>query len=219
MAIVSREDGWRRPVMTDLERLFRQLVNQLRATDPARLRRPLPLAEIRDVILPYRANRRALELETSEDYEIALMRLCAGEGGLARIEPDEAQSEFASELESSNPDLSLLQRQEKALLYLDPDAVARAADANPELRYAPRPVSFEPPVRRATNTPPPEAAAGAPGECPRCDSPLPVGRVVNFCPQCGEDLRRRYCPQCNTELEPDWKHCVSCGHSLKRRKK
>ena len=68
--------------MTDLERLFRQLVLNLRATDPARLRRPLELADIRDGILPYRANRRALQLETSEDYEVALMRnnMIAGNG-------------------------------------------------------------------------------------------------------------------------------------------
>ena len=119
--------------MTDLERLFRQLVANLRATDPARLRRPMVLADIRDVILPYRANRRALQIETSEDYEVALMRLCAGERGFARLDPYEAQTEFASELEGSNPDLGLLQRQEKAMVYLDSEAVARVTASNPDL--------------------------------------------------------------------------------------
>jgi hypothetical protein len=41
--------------------------------------------------------------------------------------------------------------------------------------------------------------------------------VVNFCPQCGQNLTRRQCPHCNTELEPGWKHCVSCGVDLGRR--
>jgi predicted RNA-binding Zn-ribbon protein involved in translation (DUF1610 family) len=205
--------------LSDLERLFRQLVANLRATDPARLRRPLALAEIRDAILPYRANRRALQLETNEDYAIALMRLCAGEGGFARTDPPEAQVEFASELEGSNPDLSLIERQEKASLLLDPDAVARTAEhSNPDLAYAPRKPVFEPPAPRAASRPAP-VPTQEPAACNRCRTALPTGRVVNFCPQCGEDLRRRYCPQCNTQLEPDWKHCVSCGHSLKRQKK
>lgn len=204
--------------MTDLERLFRQLVLNLRATDPARLRRPLELADIRDGILPYRANRRALQLETSEDYEVALMRLCAGEAGLARTDPYEVQLEFASELEGSNPDLGLIQRQHKAVLYLDQDAVARVSDSNPDLAFAPRdPVAER--ERSSKKTPPPqEKVETAAARCSRCDRALPAGRVVNFCPQCGHDLRRRRCPQCNTELDPDWKHCVSCGHSLKKRK-
>ena len=67
--------------MTDLERLVRQLVDNLSAIDPARLQQPVTLADIRDTIVPYRATRRALQLESSEDYELALMRLCAGEGG------------------------------------------------------------------------------------------------------------------------------------------
>jgi predicted RNA-binding Zn-ribbon protein involved in translation (DUF1610 family) len=204
--------------MTDLERLFRQLVLNLRASDPARLRRPLELADIRDGILPYRANRRALQLETSEDYEVALMRLCAGEAGLARTDPYEVQLEFASELESSNPDLGLIQRQQKAVLYLDQDAIARVSDSSPDQAFAPRdPVAER--ERRPKKTPaPPEKAGTAAASCSRCDRALPTGRVVNFCPQCGQDLRRRCCPQCNTELDPDWKHCVSCGHSLKKRK-
>ena len=89
--------------MEDLSRFFRQMVRNLAATDPARLRRPLPLGEIRRTILPYRANRRALRLETSEDYELVLIRLCAGEGGFAHTEPDDVHAEFAAEALSSNP--------------------------------------------------------------------------------------------------------------------
>ena len=203
---------------------MRQLVANLRASDPARVRRPMALADIRNLILPYRANRRALQLETSEDYEIALMRLCAGEGGFARTDPYEAQLEFATELESSNPDLTLIQRQEKILVYLDPDAVARVAESNPELAFAPPQASPErrrsnrksSPAREKVDTR--EKVDNGSSRCSRCEGELPTGRVVNFCPQCGQDLRRRYCSQCNTELEPEWKHCVSCGHSLKKRK-
>src|SRR5512133_2722292 len=105
--------------MTDLERLVRQLVDNLSTIDPARLRQPVTLADIRETIVPYRANRRALQLESSEDYELALMRLCAGEGGFARTEAEEIAKEFADELASPNPDLTLIRRREKAVLILD----------------------------------------------------------------------------------------------------
>ena len=52
--------------MTEVERLFRQIVRNLSATDPSRLRRPLTLGDIRDHIVPYRTNRRPLEFESSE---------------------------------------------------------------------------------------------------------------------------------------------------------
>ena len=64
--------------MSDLERFFRRLVTNLANSDPARLHRPLPLPEVYQTIMPYRTNRRALGLDTSEDYELVLLRLAAG---------------------------------------------------------------------------------------------------------------------------------------------
>ena len=204
--------------MTDLERIFHQIVVNLTATDPARLRHPLSLGEIRESIVAYRANRRALQIESSEDYEVALMRLCAGEGGLARTDPPEAQAEFASELASPNPDLTIIHRHEKALLSLDPGALARALDSDPHRPFAPREsvTAADPEVPRPGKASPVRAKVdGDAPHCSRCGNALPTARVVNFCPQCGHNLTRRFCPQCNTELEPGWKHCVSCGLTLK----
>ena len=82
--------------MTDLERFFRQLVANLAASDPSRLHHPLPLEEILGSIVPYRSNRRALHLESSEDYELVLLRLAAGEGGFVRTEPEEARKKLAA---------------------------------------------------------------------------------------------------------------------------
>ena len=203
----------------DLERLFRQLVHNLAATDPARLRGPIQVAELRESIVPYRANRRALQIETSEDYELAVMRLCAGETGLARTEPGNVETEFAAETATSNPDLGLLQQHGAASIHLNPDAVARVLDPKPDIRFAPRHSPITPEVktprkrsRSKPNAPPVEP--GPPASCNRCGGALPVGRIVNFCPQCGQNLMRRHCPQCNTELEASWKHCVSCGTSV-----
>ena len=115
--------------MTDLERLYRRLVRQLAATDPARLHRPLPLDEIVHSLVPYRANRRALGVDTSEEYELVLMRLCAGEGGLVRTEPEEARARFVDELGSANPDLAALHSFESVLITLRPEPLSRVLDS------------------------------------------------------------------------------------------
>jgi hypothetical protein len=122
--------------VTDVERFFRRLVSNLAATDPARLRRPVPLDEISREILPYRANRRALQLDTSEDYEWVLLRLCAGEGSLVQTEPDEARKRFAQELRSANPDLDVLHAFENVQVTLRAESLRRALEPEPEGSYA-----------------------------------------------------------------------------------
>lgn len=205
--------------MSDLERFFAQLVRNLAALNPARLRQPLTLAEIRESIIPYRANRRALQLESSEDYELVVMRLCAGEGGFAMTEPDEVHADFVKEVGSPNPDLTIVERHRKAVVGLAPQAVARALDPKPELAYAP----WEEQVSQAELARKSEAAAAERvGQvqdrvlrCTHCGAGLPTGRVVNFCPKCGQSQLR--CPKCKVELEPGWRHCVSCGSALEGR--
>jgi hypothetical protein len=56
------------------------------------------------------------------------------------------------------------------------------------------------------------AAAGE--ECPHCKGELPAGRPINFCPHCGQDLTVRHCPACGSELEHEWKFCVTCGRAV-----
>ena len=125
--------------MTELERFFRRLVANLAGSDPARLHRPIPLEDILESIVPYRSNRRALLLESSEDYELVVLRLCAGEGGLVRTEPEEVRARFAEEAASTNPDLHVLHKFEHVLVSIRSEPLARALDAEPEpaLPYAP----------------------------------------------------------------------------------
>jgi len=47
--------------------------------------------------------------------------------------------------------------------------------------------------------------------CAFCDSGLPAGRVVLFCPFCGADQSTRPCPSCAEPLESGWLFCISCG--------
>lgn len=202
----------------NLERLFRQIVLNLAARDPGGLRRPLSLAEVRDGIVPYRANRRALGIETSEDYELALLQLYAEEAGLARTDPSRARAELAGELGRAHPDLTILQRHETATIRLDPVAVAKILDPEPNLRFAPRSSPSSPelnaPRKRGRSKPEIRPADTPVSRCTRCSTPVPSGRAVNFCPQCGQNLAVRHCPECDTELEVAWKHCINCGVSV-----
>lgn len=209
--------------LTDLQRFFRQLVRNLAATDPARLHRPLPLIDIRDSIVPYRANRRALELESSEDYELVLLQLCAGQGGLARTEPEDIRALFAAELRSTNPDLGLLHLYENAVVSLEAEPLAAALDPKPDLTFAPpgepllaaEPIlsflelpSLEP---RESSLGPRQHPEGVATQCRDCGGSLPTHREVNFCPHCGGAQARTRCPACHSQVERDWRHCVVCG--------
>lgn len=213
--------------MEDLSRFFRQIVRNLAAADPARLRRPLSAGEIRQTILPYRANRRALQLETSEDYELVLIRLCAGEGGFARTEPDDVQAEFAAEALNSNPDLRIVHRHEDAVVILNQKLLARALDPAQGLAFAPSDQRFAPPAAEepvsAPDPPAPRRGSSKPRTgplppaiCRACRGKLPPERSVKFCPHCGASQALTHCPECQTELEPAWRHCVTCGAAVKR---
>jgi hypothetical protein len=214
--------------VTDLERLFRRLVRNLAGTEPARLHQPLPLADIYQFIVPYRSNRRSLQLESSEDYELVLLRLAAGEGGFAHTEPEEARTKFAAEVASTNPDLTLLRRIENVFLTLRSEPLAYALGPEPEAaappQVEPRPTPPPPPLElpefpefpepdelpELEPAPPEERAP----HCLYCGGTLPDHRTVTFCPHCGQRQGPATCPACHNEVEPGWRHCVSCGSPL-----
>ncbi len=227
--------------MTELERFFRRFVANLAGSDPARLHRPIPLEDIHESIVPYRSNRRALLLDSSEDYELILLRLCGGEGGLVRTEPEEARARFAEEAESINPDLTVLRKFEHVLISIRSEPLARALgpDPDPELPYAPpagsaltgldlpdldpindlatiepEVVEDEPEVVAEEPDPVDEPLPGDAPHCLYCGDVLPADRAVRFCPHCGQRQTPPECPHCHSDVEPGWRHCVSCGTSL-----
>lgn len=218
--------------MSDLHRLFSLIVTNIAATDASRLHAPMTIGDLMQRIAPYRSSRRHLDVVTSEEYELLVLRLAAGEEGLARLEPPETLARFRKELAGLHPDLHILMFDEAATLTLSRDAVAGVLGGRPERGYAP-------PGERAATVPPPEEPAAppaadvakppiaeveileweAPGDvhtdrCGFCGGALPVGRAVNFCPHCGQSLRALHCPQCNEEIELGWRHCVACGVAL-----
>ena len=227
--------------MTDLERLFRRLVDNLIAIDPARLHRPVEIAEITDNIVPYRTNRRALGLASNEDYDMLILRLCSGEGGFVRTEPPEAQAAFVEQVRSPNPDLKILIHMGGVGLVLQTEQLAYALGPDPEVAFAPpeeaaperAPMPTPDPTivpidsvrwTRATiepvvveeeeETEPSTPSAGKSGRCSYCGGALPAGRNLNFCPHCGESQSFTRCPECQSELELGWQFCVNCGHAV-----
>ena len=92
----------------------------------------------------------------------------------------------------------------------------------PAATQAPRAAA---PTRAAGSSAPRTAsAAGAAGaasatngngeSCRYCAGTLPEGRSAKFCPHCGQNLTIQRCPACGTELEIDWKFCITCGRGV-----
>src|SRR5437764_787314 len=79
------------PMADDLDRLFERLVTVLADDAPGRLAVPFAAAEVYERLVPYRSNRSILKVATHQDYEMAVLRLLAGERGYASLEPAEAR--------------------------------------------------------------------------------------------------------------------------------
>jgi Double zinc ribbon len=194
--------------MTDLERFFRRLVSNAAAAGPHLLRAPLPLADIPVTIMPYRSNRRALGLDSSEEYEMVLLRLCAGEGGFVRTEPEEVRQKLVDEVGRANPDLEELHRYEDVMLVLHPGRVEQA------LLHHTMELEHVTPTDEAAEEQHLDPAPEEPGsQCVYCGGALPH-RPVNFCPHCGQSQVAMMCPDCHADVEPGWRHCVNCGVAL-----
>jgi hypothetical protein len=217
--------------MTDLERLFRRLVDNLIAIDPTRLHRPLLVGEIRESIVPYRTNRRALELDTMEDYDMLLLRLVAGEGGYVRMVSEESRARFHQETESPNPDLTLLTELAEAELQLATDQLAHALGPDPEVAFAPpeedeeeappeRPRATGPVARMAldavrfTIVPPEPLKEPPPATLTRPTDPVPIRSepAGSRCGFCGGRLPSgrtvNFCPHCGQNQS--FTRCPEC---------
>ena len=88
--------------MDELDRMYRRLVQNLRTGFPDLLGRPFEVAELYTTLIPYRHNRRELELDTNQDYEHVLLRLLSGERGYLIGDP-QMQADLRAELDSPNP--------------------------------------------------------------------------------------------------------------------
>jgi len=121
--------------MDDVERLFKKLVDVLATTYPDRLHAPLEASEIYQQIIPYRRFRSVLKFDTNQDYEMAILRLLAGEHGYASVQPPQAQEELAAEASAINPDPSSIRDYAAVKVYLNAGKIRRLLDERDS--YAP----------------------------------------------------------------------------------
>lgn len=226
--------------MTDLERLFRRLVDNLIAIDPARLHRPLAVGDLLTSVMPYRTNRRSLAIDSAEDYDMLVLRLCAGEGGFVRMVDEDITQLFNDQLTSPNPDLGILREHPKAEMLLGTEPLAHALGPGPDESYAPpedepidlpaAPRRIEPvveppvePVRRMSFSaePAPPATPMVP-PLPRITAePTPTGPVLHRetgarCGFCGGRLPSsrtvNFCPHCGQNQS--FTRCPECQSEL-----
>ena len=106
--------------MDELDRMYRRLVQNVRTGFPDLLGRPFEVAELYTTLIPYRHNRRELELDTNQDYEQALLRLLSGERGYLIGDP-QMQADLRSELDSPNPDLTKFRAYSTTMISIAPD--------------------------------------------------------------------------------------------------
>ena len=227
--------------MDELDRMYRRLVQNLRTGFPDLLGRPFEVAELYTTLIPYRHNRRELELETNQDYEHVLLRLLSGERGYLIGDP-QMQTDLRAELDAPNPDLTKFRAYATTMVSLAPDG-ARPADtpavrrpgsggapeapANPpapaeaiaerptlgvpEQAAAPR----QPPAARPPAAPPPPAPVVAPQPTTSAIGQRSIVASGN-CRYCGgalpEGRNITFCPHCGQNLTVA--NCPACGTEL-----
>lgn len=90
-----------------LERFHRALIEEIQTQRPEYLASPFTVAEIYQNLVPYGSHRDRIGVEINGDYEAALLRLLAGEGGYLILDSEAALREIRSELETPNPNTAL----------------------------------------------------------------------------------------------------------------
>jgi hypothetical protein len=209
-----------------LTRFHRTLVEEIRNRRPEYLRDPFTVAEIYQNLVPYGTHRDRLGIEMNGDYEDALLRILAGEGGYLILESEPALRVLRQELESSNPNTGVYREYAAVDVRLDPARLPFAGVPTREAAPAATAEEADEAISVDDLAPEEEAAAepfgvaaarpvpvsrDAPEACRWCRAELPDRPNLRFCPFCGTDIHVVPCPECGEELLPDWRFCIQCG--------
>lgn len=206
--------------MDDLDRVFQRLVHSIRLRHPEYLTMPFTVQELYEDLIPYRHHRRELGIETNQDYEAAISRLLSGERGYVRGDLG-MQERLTANQKEKIPDTGAFRDYANSKVSLAPDALA-ALGLDPAPRQTPAADTADVKVTTTEETPaasaessaaPSVAELGSVENCRFCGGTLPEGRAITYCPHCGQNLSVRNCPACGTELEKNWRFCVTCGRS------
>ena len=206
--------------MDDLDRLFQRLVHSIRLRHPEYMTMPFTVQELYEDLVPYRHHRRELGIETNQDYEAAVSRLLSGERGYLRGDLA-MQEKLAANQQEKVPDTGAFRDYANSKVNLAPEALAALGlDAAPKQSPAAAELANEKLTVTAEHQAPAQKTSeevadelGASENCRFCGGTLPDGRAITYCPHCGQNLAVRNCPACGTELEKNWRFCVTCGRS------
>lgn len=209
--------------MDELDRLFALLVEAL--ARETRVAVPFPAADVYERLVPYRSNRSRLNVATHQDYEMAVLRLLAGERNYVQLEPETVREAMQREIATINPDPAYFRSFPDAQVMVNGRAAERVLMA--DRAYAPPQPAFtaeddddelvdttgENPVPMPYVAPAGKARDGlAPNQCEYCGGVLPANRDARFCPHCGQPREGQLkCPACGNELDVGWAYCLACG--------
>lgn len=203
--------------MDELDRLFALLVTAL--ARETRVAVPFPAAEIYERLVPYRSNRSRLNVATHQDYEMAVLRLLAGERGYVQLEPETVRDAMQREIATINPDPAYFRSFPDAQVMVNGRAAERVLLA--DRAYAPSspdtddeaPVPFIPPQAFSEPAPQPNHSLIS-NQCEYCGGVLPANREARFCPHCGQPQQGELkCQGCGAELDVGWAYCLTCGRA------
>jgi hypothetical protein len=211
----------------ELDRLFGLLVAAL--ARETRVAVPFPAAEVYERLVPYRSNRSRLNVATHQDYEMAVLRLLAGERNYVQLEPESVREAMQREIATINPDPAYFRTFPDALVMVNGRAAERVLLA--DRAYAPSGGGADDADDLLDTTgenPIPAPAAPAAPHVIRPDR-FRVARPAsggggggggglrpseNQCEYCGGVLPSnrdvRFCPHCGQPQEGDLK-CPACG--------
>ena len=114
--------------MDQLDRLYRTLVQTIRASFPQYLSQPFEVAELYQTILPYRHHRRTLGFETNQDYEVALLELLSGERGYLLVD-ERMRDALRREIATPNPDPAVFRQFAGSQVSLAHEPLRQAEDS------------------------------------------------------------------------------------------
>jgi hypothetical protein len=208
--------------MTDLviARLHHALVDAMRRTRPAELDQSVTVAEIYQDLLPYRTARSEIGFEMNADYEHALLRLLAGEGDFARIEPREVRDKLRLELESPNPDVGLYRSYAACDVWVNVGETALANEASETSDWESEFVGPTTTSPRSVARPPaeiqPEAADEELADLYTDDDPPEAEDVAAPHARPAFQMASESASQSQSrkEAEPDDDSCIVCGGDL-----
>lgn len=123
-----------------LERFHRALIEEIQTQRPEYLTQPFTVAEIYQNLVPYGSHRDRIGVEMNGDYEDALVRLLAGEGGYLILDSEPALKKLRAALDAPNPNSGVYRdfaavdvRLNQAYLDLSAEALDQFPDLVEEL--------------------------------------------------------------------------------------